>query len=138
MFLLGGLGGLITAIALRSQGVISNWKTVWSITLGWAICMALFAFTESILPLAGALGGLAMALILRFTGVLSDWKDLLWIGLGWAIPWLPSEIHQSRPMSSSLLLLAAGAAVAGFILVWRLRQENKRMSATLGPGSLSI
>jgi hypothetical protein len=149
MFLLGSLAGLLAAIALRIGGAISHWKTVLWITLGWAICMALGASLATMTPvvraltsamgamardifisagimvLGGVLGGLGMALILRFTGVLSNWKDVLWIALGWALPGLASAIIQRPPMSTSIILFVIGAAVASFILVWRLRQENR-------------
>jgi hypothetical protein len=161
---LGGLSGLITAMTLRIQGVISVWKAVLSIALGWVIGMALaasfmrrMAETSAIargtpwgsrddlvflgfmaIVLGGVLGGLVIGLTLHFTGVLSSWKDVLWIALGWALPGLSSWNPHWGMSSISIIQLLAGALIAAFILVWRLRQENERMNAKMPAGSLSI
>ena len=87
-----GMGGLVTAMILRTQGILASEKNIFAVTLVWIFSgvVALTigtALTEAVGAAIGDTFGIVIALAgtLGIETVRSRWKDMLWLILFWAI-----------------------------------------------------
>ncbi len=87
-----GMGGFITALVLRAQGILAREKNVYLVTLAWIFSgvVALTigtALTEAVGSAIGDAIGIAIALAstLGIKELRSRWKDIFWLILFWAI-----------------------------------------------------
>ena len=125
----GALGGFITAISLRNENVLSNWKDVLWITLAWMMGSAIGWATAMAITLG--IGGLVLAVILRNQNKLSDWNAALVIALAWTIgSAFGAGVHLPMAGISGRILSdaiggAIGAAIGGFVTVWQIRESSK-------------
>ncbi|MFN8426849.1 MAG: caspase family protein [Anaerolineales bacterium] len=87
-----GMGGLVTAMILRTQGILASRKNIFAITLVWifsgiaAVTIAT-AVTEAVGSAIGDTIGIVIALAstLGIEKLRLRWKDMLWLILFWAI-----------------------------------------------------
>ncbi|MFN8404106.1 MAG: caspase family protein [Anaerolineales bacterium] len=87
-----GMGGLVTAMILRTQGILASRKNIFAITLVWifsgivAVTIAT-ALTEAVGTAIGDTIGILIALAstLGIEELRSRWKDIRWLILFWAI-----------------------------------------------------
>ncbi len=135
----GAMGGLVIAITLRIEHVLSGWKSLVWIMLSWAIGGALvaagillnwaiYAYEVAILfAVFGAIGGAATAFTLRLGHRLSDWKNLVWVTFGWAIGWAINAIMVGRGEMVLLVGAVTGTAIGGSIMIWQLREQARKL-----------
>jgi hypothetical protein len=138
----GAMGGLITAVALRSVGTHSNrlsmiWITAaWTIggTLGWTIGEALTDATGSMIgSLIGA--SVSMAILLSTGQISFRWKSLAWIiaswsigtGIGWSIAktLMIDQLGIAYAISWALGT-AIGWGIPGFVMGWQLLSNKDK------------
>ena len=87
-----GIGGLVTAMILRTQGILASKKNIVALTLVWifsgivAVTIAT-ALTEAVGTAIGDTIGILIALAstLGIEELRSRWKDIRWLILFWAI-----------------------------------------------------
>ena len=138
----GAMGGLITAVALRSVGTHSNrlsmiWITAaWTIggTLGWTIGEALTDATGSMI---GSLisASVSMAILLSTGQISFRWKSLAWIiaswsigtGIGWSIAktLMIDQLGIAYAISWALGT-AIGWGIPGFVMGWQLLSNKDK------------
>jgi len=87
-----GLGGLVTAMILRAQGILDRGKNIYALTLAWIFSGVVAvtigtALTEAVGSAIGDTIGIVIALAstLGIEKLRSRWKDMLWLILFWAI-----------------------------------------------------
>lgn len=87
-----GMGGLVTAMILRMQGILTSEKNIYVVTLAWMFSgvVALTigtALTEAVGSAIGETIGIVIALAstLGIEEFRSRWKDIFWLILFWAI-----------------------------------------------------
>lgn len=87
-----GMGGLVTAMILRTQGILASGKNIFAVALVW-IFSGLVALTigTALTEAVGAAIGDTFGIVIALAGTLgietvrSRWKDMLWLILFWAI-----------------------------------------------------
>lgn len=87
-----GMGGLVTAMILRTQGILASGKNIFAVALVW-IFSGLVALTigTAITEAVGSAIGDSIGIVIALAGTLgietvrSRWKDMLWLILFWAI-----------------------------------------------------
>ena len=133
--LIGALGGLLTALSLWLANIISQKKSIFVITLGWAMgwVVGWIASFEIITatrngiggPLGGAIGGviggLAIAYSLWDEKVISHWKSMLIVVLGWSFGWALAEAFYLMS-NGALIIEFIGlliGVIGGTVLIWQ-------------------
>ena len=87
-----GMGGFITALILRAQGILARGKNIYLVTLVWMFSGIVAstigtALTEAVGSAIGETIGIVIALAgtVGIETLRSRWKDVLWLILFWAI-----------------------------------------------------
>jgi hypothetical protein len=112
------IGGFFTAISLRRIHILSDWKKVLWMTLGWTIGAAIgfrLPFAYSYFTIGG-IGGLVTAGMVLSEDALYDWKSKFGIIASWAVAWMGVFIPPALGFASdSLVASAIGGAIMGGI-----------------------
>jgi len=124
----GVIGGLATAIILRVERVLSGWKSMLWVTLGWAIGWAMIgelpvSSLATSVAIGAAIGGFVTAITLRIESVFSDWKSMFWMTLGWTIAWTVTFIGVIA-LNFGAIGWATSAAIGGFVMIWQIRRAK--------------
>jgi hypothetical protein len=122
--LTAAVGGLLTALILRSQSVFRQpisllWFSLASVPAG-LVANALYLSWGINTLLAGALAGIFSALVLRSDGPPLDKLAVSRIIISGAAGWLFSWLVYAAS-GSSVLGAALGGLAAGLVLIWALR-----------------
>ena len=87
-----GIGGLVTAMILRTQGILASRKNIFAITLVWIFSgITAVTIATAITEAVGSAIGDAIGIVIALAGTLgieefrSRWKTILWLILFWAI-----------------------------------------------------
>lgn len=125
----GIIGGFTTALVLRSQDVILDWKIVFWITLAWMVGSAVGWPIR--MAISMGFGGLVVALILRGENRLSDWNSVVLVALAWAIGSaiggevkFPLDVDPDRLVGRALGG-AIGGAIGGLVTIWQVRYGKR-------------
>lgn len=154
-----GIGGMITAVILSSQKIISNEKNVYLVTLTWIIGGLISwaigtGITEAYGAAIGETIGLAIALAgtLGIETLLSRRKDMLWLIFFWAISsavgWsIGKSIQEAEGFVSSLYIgktagwslgWAISGAIGGYALAWQLLKADSQPMTQAGKATKQI
>jgi hypothetical protein len=141
----GGIGGLITGLALRRTDPPSPWRKVAVVTAGGAVSWAIVASTafrylydlKFGIPgvLGGLLGGFITSLALKWAQPSIHWKHVAIMTLGWVIGWaaggvLASDIRIMNDWQATFTIAyalwgAIGGAVGGWVTFWQFREARQ-------------
>jgi hypothetical protein len=132
----GAIGGLITAHALRTENAGFNWKSMFWMSLAWAIGGAAgWVIGESNYEVRGMVIGLGIGAMISMAIIFSaglfsfDWKSLAWIVLGWAIGggigWFIGKRLFVEQLSIDsgfgwAISIGIGWGIGGYVLGWQL------------------
>lgn len=151
------IGGLVTAVTLRSEHVLKSRKSILWITLGWAIAFLIGLATTMKLPMdlpafgammgliGGGIGGFITGSILRKDNAIPNRKSIYWITLAWSIggaiggavglaigPALGGSIGDLVGLPVGLGIGGAiHGGIGGFVTIWQIkkREENRGFRA---------
>jgi uncharacterized caspase-like protein len=140
-----GMGGLVTAMILRTQGILASEKNIFAVTLVW-IFSGVVALTigTALTEASGAAIGDTFGIVIALAGTLgietvrSRWKDMLWLILFWAISsavgWSIGRGVQDADgfLFGSYIGKTAGwglgwavsGAIGGYVLGWQLLKDT--------------
>jgi len=154
-----GIGGMITAVILSSQKIISNEKNIYLVTLTWIIGgLISWAIGTGITEAYGAAIGETIGLVIALAGtlgietLLSRRKDMLWLIFFWAISsavgWsIGKSIQEAEGFLSSLyfgktagwsLGWAISGTIGGYVLGWQLLKTDSRPKMQTGKATKQI
>ena len=131
----GAIGGFITALALEKEKSDFNWKSLFWMSLAWAIGGAVgwvigeLNYEVRGMAIAFGIGSMISMTIILSMGIVSfDWKSLAWIVLAWAfggaIGWSGSWALKDGLSINHAVSFATGMgigwAIPGFVLGWQI------------------
>lgn len=132
----GAISGLVTAITLYVEQILSDRKSFFWITVAWAVGVTIgWTIGNTLTEATGAaIGGvIAAAIGLAITSRVShfslDWKRLGWITFAWAISWAIGwiiaryfQINLDQGALGWTIGIAVTSGMSGFIMIWQLLQ----------------
>lgn len=136
--IIGAIGGVATAIALRAENSLSNWKSTLWVILAWTVgCAISWAFNFT--AVSWAIGGFVVATTLQIEKTLSSWRSTSWIILAWVISSaiaqvVSSAINQILNGDTGWIIGwaiggAIGGAIAGIVTVYVIRKNQRSIRA---------
>jgi hypothetical protein len=125
----GGIGGLITGLALRGTQASLPWKQVPVIAIGWSLAWAIYLPLVGVAVnflIGGAIGGLITGLALSPTQPSIPWKQILVVAFGWAT--MIGVVNWAMYFVGSIVAGMIAGSMGGLITALALRRTRPSMS----------